>query len=73
MNVRRQMCGFDEFMTDAGDASRDRKLGMERYFAEAIAKAARENLPPKDRGTFVSTLRNLARANLEIGKFRRAA
>jgi hypothetical protein len=67
------MCGFDEFMTDAGDAKRDRKLGMGRFFAEAIAKAARENLPPKDRGRFVSSVRQLARANLEIGQYRRAA
>lgn len=63
------MCGFDEFMSDALDASRDRKLGMARFFAEAIAKAARE-LSPKD---FVSSVRQLARAQLELGPWRNAA
>jgi hypothetical protein len=64
---------FDEFMTDALAAASDSKLAMARFFAEAISKAARENVAPKDRGRFVSSVRQLARANLEIGKFRRAA
>jgi hypothetical protein len=64
---------FDEFMTDAGDAASDGKLAMARFFAEAIAKAALENVAPKDRGRFVSTVRQLARAELENGKYRRAA
>jgi hypothetical protein len=67
----RQM--YDDLMTDQGDERQDRKLAMARHFAEAIATAARENLSPCDRGRFVSTVRNLARADLKLGKFRHAA
>jgi hypothetical protein len=64
---------FDGLRTDQGDEKQDRKLAMARYFAEAIATAARENLSPQDRGRFVSAVRNLARASLELGPYRRAA
>jgi len=67
------MSGFDEFMSDAADAATDGRLAMARFFAEAIAKAARENLAPKDRGRFLSSIRNLTRAELEIGQYRLAA
>jgi hypothetical protein len=64
---------YDDLMTDQGDAHSDRKLAMARHFAEAIAKAARENLSPQDRGRFVSAVRNLARAELRLGPYRLAA
>jgi hypothetical protein len=64
---------FDDLMTDQGDEKQDRKLAMARYFAEAIAKAARENVSPQDHGRFVCSIRNLTRAELEIGPYRRAA
>jgi hypothetical protein len=56
-----------------GDAPSDRSLAIVRHFAEAIASAARKNVPLKDRGRFVSAIRNLTRAELELGPWRRAA
>jgi hypothetical protein len=64
---------YDDLRTDQGDASADAKLAMARHFAEAISAAARENLPRQDYGRFVSTVRDLTRAQLEIGPHRRAA
>jgi hypothetical protein len=64
---------FDDLRTDQGEERSDRKLAMARHFAEAISAAARENLSRQDYGRFVSTVRDLTRAQLEIGPYRRAA
>lgn len=67
------MTKFDPYRTDQDDAAADRKLAMARYFAEQIAAAARENLSPRDHGRFVSTVRAVTRAELGVGRCRRAA
>jgi hypothetical protein len=64
---------FDDLRTDQGDERQDHKLAMARHFAEAISAAARENLSRHDYGRFVCSIRNLTRAELEIGPYRRAA
>lgn len=64
---------FEDFRADQDDATADRKLAMARYFAAQIATAVRENLSRNDHGRFVSSVRNLTRAELRIGPFREAA